>query len=397
MSRTPDLRGDGYTLRQTASTLDQIHRLTRQVRKAFSTKDGEDVIPRLWFRGETSGGKKKRTPEPGLLRFTPTGDATADAWRVWAKEAAIRSLLKSRGASILQRQFGFRPSNALEWTFVAQHYGLDSRLLDWSASVSTATFFAVHRQFAYNVSHAGARQLKKEVEDLANALGRTKLTKTERRALEKLRVRGNQEDGALWILEPRRLLDQLMLPDCENIQTAFAASDAIAQEYFLERHEVFPSRDAKLRGKDAPRSPFPIDGSEGEYDTWKQLPRQRRYRKSALKKIKRLIDPQRHPRGPLPIMPTQFLARIVTQDSRFTLHPMRPNMLMYPRRSTKRAAPHPYLRRILIKAHNKERMGDDLRTAGVNTFSIFRDLDHLAPFFDDTAERYFESASAPSC
>jgi FRG domain-containing protein len=119
-----------------AGYLTEVERIVREW-----TPPGVDWYLQPWFRGH---GNAQWSLRPGLYRMQTAGGLGAEYY----SEARLLESFRLRAPRYLERE----PSDDWEWLFVMQHYGLPTRLLDWTESALIALYFAVRDHSGRNVA-----------------------------------------------------------------------------------------------------------------------------------------------------------------------------------------------------------------------------------------------------
>jgi hypothetical protein len=129
---------------QASSTAEYLEAI-RKIRSTWNPTREEPE--ELWFRGQE---RQEFQLQPGLYR--------PQIRDLGYHEPSIIRVFENLGRSYVRK----RPNNAWEWYFLAQHYRLPTRLLDWTESALAALYFAV-----------AAYWQQADKRDLASAIGTT--------------------------------------------------------------------------------------------------------------------------------------------------------------------------------------------------------------------------------
>jgi hypothetical protein len=124
---------------------------TRSDRKDPSASLDEELNPSkiLWFRGQTNSSWPL---QPSLYRkikaiIRPHGEKRSDEFERTLKdrELKIYNDFRTRAHHLINNP----QENYFLWMSLMQHYGVATRLLDWSEEINAALFFALEKYFEF--------------------------------------------------------------------------------------------------------------------------------------------------------------------------------------------------------------------------------------------------------
>lgn len=98
--------------------------LTKKIHESW---DHRQESPDPWFRGLSNA---EHVLKPGWYRLSRHNVKEGDLWDEFERRA-------------IPLVEGHKPTSALEWYFLMQHYGMPTRLLDWSECSLVGLYFAI--------------------------------------------------------------------------------------------------------------------------------------------------------------------------------------------------------------------------------------------------------------
>jgi FRG domain len=128
------------------SSVSEFMTMARTVFDRWNTYKGAKDEWTCWFRGE--GDADSRTPLSPRI-FRKPGVRVSQLLHF---EQELRIEFRRCAAQLVR---GFNPADRWEWYFTMQHYGVPTRLLDWTDSALVALFFALEKRGSDSDRHRG--------------------------------------------------------------------------------------------------------------------------------------------------------------------------------------------------------------------------------------------------
>ena len=282
-----------------------------------------EILP--WFRGQTNANHYLT---PSVARLLDNFSA------IYNNITTVEQYFQERFIRFARPYLtGIHPQDIVEWNYIMRHHAVPSRLLDWTKGSLIGLSYAVH-----NVIEQKYRMpvLKSSTDD---------------------------HDCAVWMLEPRRLMEMAtakVLPaGSRNIASQEPKIKALRKLYFND-----------YRKKTDSVWEINIDGL---VETLEDVAGIRDY--------------------PMPLIPSHISRRLESHLSRFTLHSLvssdskvnadlqenkDTSLIKFAEDSFNQDGQHWYLIKLIIPAAKREEIARSLRMTGISDMNFSQDLDGLS-------------------
>lgn len=282
-----------------------------------------EILP--WFRGQSNANHHLTPSVARLLKKFSTLYNDINTVEQYFQERFIR----------FARPYltGIQPQDIVEWNYIMRHHEVPSRLLDWTKGSLIGLFYAVHDVIEN-------KYMIPPYQDQYD------------------------HDSAVWMLEPRRLMEMATLrifPNgCRNIASQDSKVKALRKLYFNDYMDADDENRVWRINIDGHTQDLPYDDEIRDY--------------------------------PMPLIPSHISRRLESHLSRFTLHSLRSSdvkvnddlpekdtsLIKFAENAFIQDKSHWYLVKLIIPAAKREEIARSLRMTGVSDMNFSQDLDGLA-------------------